>query len=83
MAHCVFSYHGRIAEGYTSIWSLTMEDGQGETGNWALLTIEVHNNTRDIVQVRGRFNRAPTREEMLIVQRWAGENNLRISTSRW
>ena len=60
MNHCVYSYVWSIEKGQTSIWSMTLEDGKGETGRWAMLTIEVRKDLRRVVQARGRFNRSAT-----------------------
>ncbi len=83
MNHCVYSYAAAIERKQTSIWSMTLEDGQGETGRWAMLTIEVRNAIRRVVQARGRFNRTATSEEHAILMRWAGMNGLEISLGRW
>lgn len=72
-SHCVFSYAAAIEHGRTSIWILTKED---IVNNWALCTIEVHNQTSRIVQVRGRFNRRPTTKENEILTRWASQKGL-------
>ena len=68
--HCVFSYARRIESGHCSIWTLTKED---QTGNWAMLTVEVLNGPRSIAQVRGRFNRLATSQERTILMRWCTE----------
>lgn len=81
MGHCVFSYLSQIALNRVSIWSLTKEDGTGDTGNWAMLTVEVDNVRKEVVQYRGRFNRTASREEVLILSRWATENSLRLRPS--
>jgi PcfJ-like protein len=78
MGHCVFSYASRIQGGDTSIWRLTMEDGLGETGNWAMATIEVKNAARFIAQARGRFNRSLGAREQRVLLRWASLNGLSI-----
>jgi PcfJ-like protein len=83
MNHCVYSYAPSIQNGQASIWSMTLEDGRGKTGRWAMLTIEVRNATRAIVQARGRFNRAATSEEHSILMAWAGMNDLRIVVGQW
>jgi hypothetical protein len=83
MNHCVYSYAAAIERKQTSIWSMTLEDGRGETGRWAVLTIEVRNALRRVVQARGRFNRTATSEEHAILMRWAGMNGLEISLGRW
>jgi hypothetical protein len=79
MGHCVFSYAWRIEKGDTSIWSVQMEDGQGETGNWHMVTLEVRNDLRRVVQAKGRFNRSMSPTEVRIVRRWAGLNNLAMT----
>ncbi len=53
--------------------------GGGPTGRWAMLTIEVRNQTRAVVQARGRFNRMPTDDERKILARFAAMNNLSIA----
>jgi hypothetical protein len=83
MGHCVYSYAWRIEKGDTSIWSVQMEDGHGETGRWHMVTVEVRNDLRRVVQARGRFNRAMTPQEMRIVRRWAGANGLGVTVASW
>lgn len=83
MSHCVWSYSSYIERGEVSIWSVQMEDGQGETGNWAMVTVEVRNQTKTIVQARGKCNRSMTSKEMQVVNRWANLNELKISLGRW
>jgi PcfJ-like protein len=79
MCHCVLSYARRIESGQTSIWTVTYEDGRGETGFWAMLTVEVRNDLRRVVQARGRFNRPATSAELSFLSRWAGANGLAIT----
>jgi hypothetical protein len=79
MNHCVYSYLESIQKGFTSIWTMTLEDGSGPTGSWAMLTVEVRRDLRRIVQARGRFNRAATGEELAILQAWASRNALDVS----
>ncbi len=83
MGHCVYSYSTMVATRDISLWSMTMEDGEGETGNWAMLTIEVRNTPRQIVQARGRYNRMPTHRESTVLIRWANQNNLTVNLGRW
>jgi hypothetical protein len=79
MGHCVLSYARSVESGLTSIWSMTYEDGRGDTGVWAMLTIEVRNELRRVVQARGRFNRPATSAEHTILSRWAGQNGLAVT----
>jgi hypothetical protein len=76
MEHCVFSYARSIESGECAIWTQTLEDG---TGHWRSLTIEVHPRRREIVQVRGRFNRAPAARERIALDAWAARNALAVS----
>ncbi|MBV9849975.1 MAG: PcfJ domain-containing protein [Armatimonadetes bacterium] len=58
MHHCVGSYARSCAKGQKSIWSLGVEDAR--TGlRRRVLTVEVHNARRLVVQARGRCNKAP------------------------
>lgn len=54
MHHCVASYARNCQRGSKSIWSLQAEDGAG--GRMRVLTIAVHNPSRNIVEVRGKYN---------------------------
>ena len=74
--HCVYSYSYSISSGNVSIWSL-MLDGE------RAITIEVRNASMSIVQARGLYNRAVTSAELRIIQKWAQENNLRLSLGSW
>lgn len=77
MSHCVYSYSQSIERGTVSIWSVTKEDN---TGNWRMLTVEVINQTRSVVQARGRFNYKADLRSFQILNRWAGANNLTLSS---
>lgn len=83
MGHCVYSYAWRIEKREVSIWSVQMEDGQGETGRWHQVTVEVRNDLRRVVQARGRFNRQMTPKELRIVTRWASTNGLTMTLGAW
>lgn len=62
---------------------MTVEDGLGQTGRWAMLTIEVRKDLRRVVQARGRFNRSATSEEHGILLAWAGANGLAVGVGNW
>jgi hypothetical protein len=83
MGHCVYSYGHHIERGDTSIWSVIMADGKGTTGAWMMVTLEVRNPMKKIVQARGRFNRAMTAKESQVVTRWANMNGLQIGLGSW
>ena len=75
--HCVASYHWSCAKGDCTIWSLSRSiDGKSYE---RCQTIEVNKNGV-ITQCRGLANRDPSSDEWSIVNSWAGEANLKIST---
>jgi len=79
MKHCVFSYANSIATGQVSIWRMSCyRELTNETER--CVTIEV-NRTKSILQVRGRCNRMPTRNEKLILSKWATQNSLTLKNS--
>jgi hypothetical protein len=80
MHHCVVSYASRITSGAVSIWSVVHQVSKGAE---RVLTIEVQNASRSIVQVRGACNRVATGTELNVVQSWAGQNGLVLSIGRW
>lgn len=75
MRHCVAIYGGSCAAGRCSIWSMERVDFEGTHPR---VTIEV-TQSRKIVQVRGRANRAATKGELALIQRWADQEGLRIA----
>jgi hypothetical protein len=88
MKHCVFTYASGCLNGTTSIWSLRVRSIH-DARQRRMLTIEVNNARRAIVQVRGRCNltlgsyrgngRMRTAGEIL--RRWAQEQRLSIACS--
>lgn len=70
--HCISSYAHNIGRGATSIWSYSKD-------KMKILTIELHNPTKTIRQIRGSRNRMPTSSEMLYVQKWAREAGVMIA----
>lgn len=76
--HCVASYGRRVLEGSTSIWSLTLNEGGGPE---RCLTIQVENKQKTVVQIRGFANRRAHKPERKVIERWAGENCLRVTAS--
>ncbi|MTB49777.1 PcfJ domain-containing protein [Lewinella sp. W8] len=76
LSHCVSTYAMGCKRGQCSIWSLRE---LRQNGTWySILTIQVIPEPRSIVQVRGRMNRAASREEMDIVEGWARQAKLNI-----
>jgi hypothetical protein len=76
MKHCVYSYTSDCLSGRTSIWTLLLADTDGFPDK--LLTIEVSNPTKSIMQIRGKLNRMPTVGEMKIIEQWASVEGLAV-----
>jgi hypothetical protein len=75
--HCVYSYRSEIVAKTKSIWSLSVADEL--TAAEKLVTIEVSNKTRAVVQARGACNRKTSPQEDRIIIEWAGKNGLTVS----
>lgn len=74
--HCVASYARSCFSGKTSIWTMDVQENQTRQ---KLLTIELHNTTSSIRQVRGLRNRMATNREMAIIHRWAQKEGFSIA----
>jgi hypothetical protein len=88
MRHCVRSYQDACVKGETSIWSLRVTLSDNPTLR-RLLTIEVNNRRRAIVQVRGKCNQSVTglrghrrvRLARTVLRDWAKKQHLGIACS--
>jgi hypothetical protein len=88
MRHCVRSYQDACVKGQTSIWSLRLTLSDDRTVR-RLLTIEVNNHRRAVVQVRSKCNRTLSalrgnRRMMYardILRDWAHSQHLGIACS--
>ncbi|GAB4461562.1 MAG: hypothetical protein OHK0029_27010 [Armatimonadaceae bacterium] len=88
MRHCVRSYQDGCVEGKTSIWSLRLSLSDNPAMR-RLLTIEVNNARRAIVQVRGKCNQTVAamhgnkrmRQAREVLKEWAFRERLGISCS--
>jgi hypothetical protein len=86
MHHCVATYAPVCARGTCSIWSLGFEESH-EPVRRRIMTIEVNNEHRLIVQARGRFNSLPGQKHASarltqsadILRRWAEDQGLVIA----
>lgn len=76
MHHCVGTYDYSCSSGAVSIWSLRCEDAKGD---WRILTIEVQNKTRRIVQARGIYNRFTDDDALRILKDWAARARLDLA----
>ena len=79
MRHCVASYWRLCSTGQAAIWSLTVEDASGRVER--LLTLEVRNGERRVVQARGQSNRMPDPAELALLARWSDIGGPSISPS--
>ncbi len=78
--HCVFSYIEMCVTGSRTIVSLRWYQMNSGLSLQDRLTIEVQTSTRQVVQIRGKLNRRATKEEMVAVRLWAGDQGLRIAS---
>lgn len=77
MRHCVASYSASCVRGSASIWSLQAREQEGTARR--VMTIELNNARRTIVQARGRMNKSPGEKRAShrlnlapdVVRRWA------------
>jgi len=74
LQHCVTSYIQYCMDGQIAIWNMTESHKDSKTG----LTLEISNN--EIIQVSGFDNRKPYQNEILAIQTWAKQNNIRYSS---
>jgi hypothetical protein len=87
MRHCVASYDRSCANGNTSIWSLRVRTAQEQTAR-RVMTIEVQNSRRAIVQARGRCNKTSTsrqagfwlKEAPLFLKMWAAQQKMTVAS---
>jgi hypothetical protein len=68
MSHCVAGYWAVCRAGTRSVWSLTVEDDEGRLAR--LVTLEVANAAREVVQARGRGNRPLLACELPVLRSW-------------
>lgn len=73
MKHCVSSYASSCASGSSAIFSLRCNGNR-------VLTIQVSLTNRTVIQARGKLNVKSTPKEMSVIQRWAAENNLQVTS---
>lgn len=81
MRHCVSSYSYSVEAKRRSIWSLKHHVCQGEwniISTKRLLTVEIENATKKIIQARGPCNRTATSEEIALLRRWAAQEGLKV-----
>ena len=77
MSHCVASYAGSCEAGRASIWSLKVADAYH--CEIRLLTLEVWNASRQIVQARRKFSKEASPKELSILSRWANVGGPSVS----
>jgi hypothetical protein len=74
--HCVASYRKKCQAGKSSIFSLKCSQVEDLETEETTVTIEVNREKREIVQVRGKWNRWPDPYESLVISKWAKLNDL-------
>lgn len=86
MHHCVATYAPVCVRGTCSIWSLGLAESHDPVRR-RIMTIEVNNEQRMIVQARGRFNSLPGQKHASarlnqaadVLRRWAEDQGLTIA----
>ncbi|QJE96021.1 PcfJ domain-containing protein [Luteolibacter luteus] len=80
MRHCVEGYWRACHAGRCAIFSLARRPA-GEDSDKIIphVTIEVHRESRRIVQLRGKWNRWPFPLERSIIEEWAHRNGLEMA----
>ena len=77
MGHCVGTYAASCASGRVSIWTLKVIEPWGQVTR--LLTLEVRNASREIVQARRKFNMPPSPKELSILGHWTAAGGPALS----
>ncbi|HLP81376.1 MAG TPA: PcfJ domain-containing protein [Nitrosomonas sp.] len=72
--HCVWGYTSLCVNNRARIFTLHSTDQRGDVRKH--ITIEVHPESRRVVQQRGKFNRACTPAESTVIHHWMLDNNL-------
>jgi hypothetical protein len=76
-SHCVGSYGYSASSGRVSIWSLRLTThGVLEE---SVVTIEVNNSNRSIVQARMKYNKYPDEKSNRLINEWANREGLTIT----
>lgn len=78
--HCVSSYRAQVEARHVSIWSLALEDVA--LNSEKVITLEVNNSMKSVVQARGKHNRLTTPQEDKVIMSWAARNGLAIQYGR-
>jgi len=76
MNHCVASYNKSCLKKLSSIWSVQLRFPKGL--NKKMLTIELDEASKTIVQIKGLCNRNPSNEELVVVKAWAAKEELEL-----
>jgi len=75
--HCVATYARSCFSGSTSIWTMGLQENNAKE---KLLTVELHNSTKTIRQVRGLRNRVATSSEMDVIYRWVVKEGFKLAS---
>ena len=75
--HCVSTYARSCFSGKTSIWTMDLQETEARQ---KLLTIELHNATGTIRQIRGLRNRMAKKHEMDVIRRWARKEEFKLES---
>jgi hypothetical protein len=76
MSHCVATYTSRCARRTSTIWSVGIE---GPGGRERAVTVEVHPESREVVQAKARCNERPDEPSLAILRLWARRESLIVA----
>ncbi len=74
MDHCVATYTAWCAKRLTTIWSVSIEGGDGHE---RAVTVEVNPASREIVEAKARCNEEPDESCLVILRQWASQQALK------
>ena len=75
-SHCVWSYAEACEREIKSIFSMVRKD---ENGNKTKeLTIEINRGAKCIMQLAKKYNAKPTKNDIMVVRKWASDNDLKF-----
>lgn len=74
MSHCVATYAEDCIKGHSSIWSMRQFLSNGKSKR--MVTIEVQESDKKIVQVSGKSNRGEKMHEIALIKSWAKQEGL-------
>ena len=79
LKHCVVTYRKKCLSGESVIFSLRSQCLACEPNITRELTLEIDRRSRKVIQVRGKWNRRATTQEIQVIHTWARNNGLEVA----